>query len=71
MISIEHRKKIKERLPHGSIKKIARVANARQSYVSMWFKGITNSPTVEKAVFEVYHEEIKRTQKILSEAGLI
>jgi transcriptional regulator with XRE-family HTH domain len=71
MITLEYRKRIREQLPHGSVKAIADAAGVRRNYVSIWFSGKTNSETIEKAVFDFYIKERKRTQEMLAKSGLL
>ena len=71
MITIEYRKRIREQLPQGSISKIAEMAGDSQCNVSNWFHGRTDRINIEKAVFDFYIAERKRTQRMLAEAELI
>lgn len=51
-ISNEQRLEIRRRLPSGTMSRIAEACGMSRNAVSLWFRGRSNSPRIEKAVMQ-------------------
>lgn len=71
MLTLEERKLILSRLPHGSGKKLAAQCGVTNVSVSMYFNGRINSKRIEKAVVVLASEIEKERKEILKKVGLL
>lgn len=63
-LSIEDRKFIREKLPYGAQKEIARNIGVSKTTVYQYLSGLRNSERIEKAVVSKF-EEVQKTNEEL------
>jgi len=69
MLPTEDRIKLRERLDHGAIQKIAEASGKSYNTVTRWFKGVVvDSPSIESATLEYFSQLLDRHKESLKSA---
>lgn len=71
MLTVEERRIIRSRLPQGSGKEIAEIANVSRISVSNWFAGKNNSEYIEDNVVKYAVKQEEKRKNRLRALGLL